>query len=638
MYHSKIERILIPTIILLFSFFSHLFSSSDLNLFLHLKIGKWIFENAKLPTADIFSTATFGSQWIDNEWLFQLFVYSLYRVGGMSAISIFRGLVSALAFFFLLKTMQELKIKNSIILILLFPTILITRQFSEFNPMTITFLFLPAEVYLLTRFMKTERGCLPLLFILVLMVIWLNSHIGFLIGYCVLLLFILIGLGKLKRITAPKNEIQPSVRLWKQKIGYLLLTAGLSVLLLFITNPYKYRIGKLFLSPNLLATLTAGFKWLTLLGFLLAIGYQIQIIINRIKTDQRIVFFCYRWFTKFATRIGIEKRKISALNIFSFFNKWAQPVWLICFGLFIILHIRFLLTDKRTAIGLGFPKEKLINKVVSFVLNNELQGNLFNDSKITGYLLWSLYPNYKVFQIPRLFSANNEQQLWKKYKEAEIGLPAWKEIVEKYKIEFFILSYSPAGTNRTNNIGLIKELDSQPDDWSLVYFDDSALIYTRKQGVNNEIVKKYSYSVLKPAQKPEEYLKTNADCILAMQEIERKIYTEQADSFVAHWLLGYCYSKLNRIEDAIDQCYKVIKRAPKFSPAYYLLAMQYKAIGKLGKATVCLQKVIELDPTNADAYNSLAEIAEKRGNLRLATQYYQKAKKLIMTEKKKKRS
>ena len=60
----------------------------DLDLWLHLKTGKFIIEHGYVPQVDVLSCAIAGKPWINHEWLFQVIVYSIKNLWG------FEGLVT----------------------------------------------------------------------------------------------------------------------------------------------------------------------------------------------------------------------------------------------------------------------------------------------------------------------------------------------------------------------------------------------------------------------------------------------------------------------------------------------------------------------------------------------------------------
>jgi len=52
----------------------------------HLRAGQEIWQSWRVPLDEHYSYTAAGGYWPDHEWLWQLFSYGLYRLGGMPAL------------------------------------------------------------------------------------------------------------------------------------------------------------------------------------------------------------------------------------------------------------------------------------------------------------------------------------------------------------------------------------------------------------------------------------------------------------------------------------------------------------------------------------------------------------------------
>ncbi|MFZ5631247.1 MAG: hypothetical protein ACOY40_00200 [Bacillota bacterium] len=103
-------------------FFSIIFIHSiqlkhiDNDTFWHIKTGEFIFSSKQVPTRDIFSWYGIENnlRWINHEWLSDLLIYSIYRVGGVQAVV---GSASLLAgfLFFLIYRFTLLRCRNNVL-------------------------------------------------------------------------------------------------------------------------------------------------------------------------------------------------------------------------------------------------------------------------------------------------------------------------------------------------------------------------------------------------------------------------------------------------------------------------------------------------------------------------------------------
>lgn len=58
----------------------------DLDLWLHLAVGKFITFHGHVPSVDFLSFHLVGKYWSNHEWLFQVILYNLYNVFGFDGL------------------------------------------------------------------------------------------------------------------------------------------------------------------------------------------------------------------------------------------------------------------------------------------------------------------------------------------------------------------------------------------------------------------------------------------------------------------------------------------------------------------------------------------------------------------------
>jgi len=113
---------------------------------------------------------------------------------------------------------------------------------------------------------------------------------------------------------------------------------------------------------------------------------------------------------------------------------------------------------------------------------------MFNPYIWGGYLIWELYPEYKVFidgrgLIEDIFLQEND--VWEASSSDLAGLPKWKAILNAYNINF-IITYSVDDISG-ELIPLIKAVMYDPE-WYLVYIGNNSLIFLRGNSENTEII------------------------------------------------------------------------------------------------------------------------------------------------------
>ncbi|MHB8571841.1 MAG: hypothetical protein ACYDAY_02635 [Candidatus Dormibacteria bacterium] len=74
---------------------------ADPDFFWHLAAGRLIATTRALPASDPFTFAAQGQHWVMHEWLFEVWLWGVYGVGGPVLVSLLLGAVSATAFLLL---------------------------------------------------------------------------------------------------------------------------------------------------------------------------------------------------------------------------------------------------------------------------------------------------------------------------------------------------------------------------------------------------------------------------------------------------------------------------------------------------------------------------------------------------------
>jgi len=112
-------------------------------------------------------------------------------------------------------------------------------------------------------------------------------------------------------------------------------------------------------------------------------------------------------------------------------------------------------------------------KEVSFLKKYRLEGPIFNDYVIGGYLIWNLYPDYKIFIDPRFmpFSKQVAADYW-----SFTGNPVTSETLQrfnkKYPFKIAIINY--------RELPLIFDFLRAGGEWRLLYFEQNAAILIHK--------------------------------------------------------------------------------------------------------------------------------------------------------------
>ena len=157
----------------------------DPDIWWHLKTGEWITQHRAVPYLDPFSYTRASQPWIAHEWLFELFVYWLYRIAGPGGLIVAFAVIHCAAFFLLYVRCADSPITSGAITVW---GALATATLWGVRPQIVSLLLASLWLLILER---SERNQNLLWWTPPLLVLWVNLHAGFAIGPMFLALFLL---------------------------------------------------------------------------------------------------------------------------------------------------------------------------------------------------------------------------------------------------------------------------------------------------------------------------------------------------------------------------------------------------------------------------------------------------------------
>ena len=119
-----------------------------------------------------------------------------------------------------------------------------------------------------------------------------------------------------------------------------------------------------------------------------------------------------------------------------------------------------------------FDESRKPVEAVEFLKKVSLNGNMFNDDEFGDYIIYSAYPQYKVFIDSRVDMYGVDH--FKDYLTLVYFKPGWEKVIEKYKIRWMILDSG----------SILSRVLKERKDWKLIYSDKVAIILVRNTGEN----------------------------------------------------------------------------------------------------------------------------------------------------------
>jgi hypothetical protein len=154
----------------------------DTDTWWHLRAGQWILENHQIPRVDTFSYTREGASWEYPGWLVEVPLLLIYQTFGPGGMNIWTAVLVTLAFWFVWKTLSGGEFLKAFVIIL---SATASGVYWAARPYLVTFLFTAMYLWILETYCWHKEGnkvtriwWLPLL-----MIIWVNSHGGFIVGF-----------------------------------------------------------------------------------------------------------------------------------------------------------------------------------------------------------------------------------------------------------------------------------------------------------------------------------------------------------------------------------------------------------------------------------------------------------------------
>ena len=468
--------------------------SMDTDTWWHLRAGQWIVENHQIPRVDHFSYTREGASWEYPGWLVEVPMLWVYQEWGPGGLNILTTLMVTVAFWFVWKTMSGGEFLKAFVIILAATA---SGVYWAARPYLVTFLLMAVFLSILEdyRWHKDDLHVRRVWWLPVWMVVWVNSHGGFVVG---LILWVVYWFSEISLIFWD-TFIRRKYPFKFRAIATPLLWSGILMGVAICLNPYgpemllypfkTISIGVLrdyiqeWQTPQFHSLSLQPFAWLIVLTFG-CVG----------ASRRRLAFIDFSLITLFAYLGLLAGRNIALFSIVApmVITRHAAPV---ITSLSRVLGIRLVTSVSPTRrmrivntaifvilalvvlykVALIYPKhvndaafnEYLPVKAVEYLKIEKPRGELFNSYNWGGYLIWAL-PEYPVFVDGRTDLYNDELiGEWLEIMKANEG---WQELLDRYGVGVILIEKGST---------LERALQLEPR-WKRSYEDSLAVIYEKR--------------------------------------------------------------------------------------------------------------------------------------------------------------
>jgi len=632
----------------------------DLDLWLHLAMGKFITLNHYVPSTDVLSCTLQGAPWINHEWLFQVIVYNIHTAFGPDGLIKMQTVVVT-ATMLLLLFLAYHKDRQLLTVFSLLMVFLVYQQRFTIRPDIYSLLFFTLYIFILSLHID-KRWAIFSLFIV--QVLWVNMHGFFFFGP----VFILIGLVSewIKRSIPLPYAWNEAGRLTDEEYGRMKMAFIIVILASFI-NPLTFKgawypiatffslsgENKVFFDfiQELQRPITADtvldqgrfiyYKVLIFFSFISfvfnrrkmdisAFFLWIVFLMFSLKASRNTSFFAFAAYLVIITNaLQISLGDIVPLRFtgkkFQYLTeialKLAILIWIVtyCQDIAVRGYYDFDKYERKSEFG-GITQRVYPDKATDFLIEHNIKGNFFNDFNSGAYLLGRTFPDIKVFIDGRteVYGGaffNNYRKIWDNG-----NAEAFYKAADKYNLTGALLN----STTQHIPEGILKHL-YQHKEWKVVYFDYDAVIFLKDVPQNRDIIEKFSIDLTQWQPKKLDLLRVGLEKVVPYQSYYRAFTLEtvgldeqaigEAKEAIRvtpgygdpYDLIGKIYAKRGDYQSAFEHFRIAALATPRKKNVRYNLALAYFDLGKYEEAIKQYHAIIGLWPQDAKGYFLLSK-------------------------------
>ncbi|MFC1573777.1 hypothetical protein ACFL30_01180 [Candidatus Latescibacterota bacterium] len=471
----------------------------DYDIWWHLRYGEQYISNGTwhIDHAD-FSWTPAASDWKYVTWLGSSILYLVYKAASFPGLYLLRFAMFAgvvlLFLRFLKHTKDSFDLTHVLGLFLLFIVINPIAIYIKPEMFSFFFFFILVYVYYTSKILSKNYFYLyPILFIL-----WMNIHGAFVIGvfFMTVVLFLEIANYFIGTKAALRKKLLVRFAVYAV-ISYIVLILnpyGLSYIIdLFQELIYSEKVNNLlyidayinrwqYLFPSNFIFRRTYTAWSLVIMGLIALVIFISAYIRKRTFDISVIGINIGFFY-FAMKMARASLFFPSIWLFSMIyvmrkadllhlKKTILPVAVIL--LLVVaspcLYSSLTMNTYTSWFGLNVD-DQVPKREVDFIIENKLPKPIFNDYLTGGYMIWSMYPEYKVFIDPR--QQPYMTGVWDDFIQfmSNTGEESLKEIVSKYPCKTAMIHHISYGEIATAFV--------LSPDWQIVFLDTIAAVFVR---------------------------------------------------------------------------------------------------------------------------------------------------------------
>lgn len=510
----------------------------------HLNAGRWIIENMAFPVKDVFTFTVNSHDYIDIQWLYQVLMFSVEKISGYTGLAVINSLTVLTVFYLMLKRNNLSGVSLPVSIIFLIITAVCIQLRFSYRPEIWTWIFILIMLIILDKNFYSKKSRLYLL--PVIMLFWVNMHGLFILGFVIMITYLLSGYVRDKSID--KKLLQwTAVSLAVVFINPYFSEGVLFPFYLFTRlqkgNIFQLNISELQSPWTMSGTLETE---LYIYYFVTVISFALLFITLKHRKFHEFallsaffylsfssfrnipLFMIYAFFIISVSVMDVIRGKniemiLSGRNKFSYILNYSITFLCILITLRIFTGAYYIPYASEIKTGSGPDEYILPDKAADFINENNLKGNIFNNLESGGWLGWKT--GQKVFIDGRLEVVMED--FYKTYLSSVSG----------NKLNELLGIYSPGLiVNDISNYRWTGQLVTN-ESFSLAYWDGNSAVY--KAGKDTAVKNSFNFA--------SGLMNENIDTAVFSNEEKDRLLVSVKLRDLSDWLSGFYTSKTDPV-------------------------------------------------------------------------------------------
>jgi hypothetical protein len=457
----------------------------DPDFWWHLRIGRWMVENGRLPSHDLFTFTVPDHVWTDHEYLTEVLMWLVYSATGAVGIAIVFGLVTWAGFWLIYRQVR----RQPFVIVGLGLALGALAGWPIWGPRAqmITFAFSCLELYWLQGYLSGRSRALN--FFPLVMAVWANLHGGWVIGFAwlgVALVAEVVGWAWDRSNPAHRAHVRFLAIITAASLVAVLATPhGFSLYLYPFQTQGSVAQQKLIVewfSPDFHQTYLRPFEamvFIVIAGFALrrprlyeflltmaALGLALQSVRHValfVAAATPVMIGSYSEYWKELTSSRGWKLSLPARPLF------AATTAVVLVVVFLVALVK-IDSDINPTVQAKLDADSYPIAAADWLATHpEVGTRMYNQYGWGGFLAYRFYPdpNRRVFIFGEAELMGDP--LLNQYNDVQNLRPDWKAILDQYRVDYVIFNKDAALSN---------VLATQPE-WTIAYQDNVAVIFVR---------------------------------------------------------------------------------------------------------------------------------------------------------------